>query len=413
MITDSDIRKVYDYIQTHWDDTIRYTPEDTDLVLGMPYPYTVPCAKDERMQNYFYWDMYFTNVGLLRHGFQKTAKNNTDDLLYFLDKYGYVPNGNRTIFLNRSQPPLLSMMVKEIFQNEGDKEWLARAYQTLETEYEFWMNKRAAVKGLNRHGHHASDDELLNFYEVELAYRIPFEPKNERDKVNIADHFLSEGETGWDFSPRFDGRGADFMQVELNCFLHMLEVNNAHFCEVLDNGMSGDWIERANNRKVRFHDHFWSRERGLFLDYDFVNQRHSRIASLGTFAPLWAHIASDEQAASVVDKLSLFEHDYGISVCEKSEQKITFQWDYPNGWPPIFYVTINGLLNYGYHDDAQRIAKKYIDVVVKNFNETGELWEKYNVVNGSIKVKDEYKMPAMMGWTAGVFVYCVDLLEGK
>ena len=93
------------------------------------------------------------------------------------------------------------------------------------------------------------------------------------------------------------------------------------------------------------------------------------------------------------------------------ERQYTYQWDFPNGWANLQYIAIAGLENYGYHSDARRIAKKYVEATVGNFNTTGNLWEKYNVTDGTIKVINEYEMPTMMGWTAGVFVYSVDFLR--
>ena len=122
-------------------------------------------------------------------------------------------------------------------------------------------------------------------------------------------------------------------------------------------------------------------------------------------------MATQAQAEAARRNLSKFEYAFGVAACEKTDQKIVYQWDYPNGWPPLFYIVVNGLNNYGFEEDARRIAEKYVDVVTRNFQSTGDLWEKYNVVDGSIQVKNEYVMPAMMGWTAGIFVFCYHFLN--
>ena len=108
--------------------------------------------------------------------------------------------------------------------------------------------------------------------------------------------------------------------------------------------------------------------------------------------------------------LPRLEYNYGIVACETGERKYNYQWDYPNGWANIQYVTIKGLLNYGYAKDAYRIAEKYSKVITENFKKTNNLWEKYNVVDGSINTSNEYKMPPLMGWTAGVYVYVTQLI---
>jgi len=408
MINSQDIQTVLEYVKMHWQNTVRYEPEDKGTLLGLPYPYTVPCQKEKTMQQNFYWDTYFTNVGLLRQGFQHLAKNNVDNLIYEVEKYGYVPNGNRTYFLDRSQPPYLSLMVREIFEQFQDIDWLKSAFETLRKEYDFWMKNRMTPIGLNRHFHHSTNGELVEFWD-DVKNRLIFKPKSRREILQISSQYLAEAETGWDFTPRFETHCADFVPVDLNSLLFMNEINAVHFCETLENTEKEIWLQRASKRKKLLNKYCWNQEQGLFYDYDFLNKRRGRIASLATFFPLWANLASMEQAKSVVRNLNRFEYEYGVSVCENSNQKIIYQWDYPNGWPPLFYITIAGLKNYGFINEARQIAGKYLKVVIKNFKQTGDLWEKYNVIDGSTKVKNEYEMPAMMGWTAGVFVYCAEL----
>ncbi len=405
-----DIQTVLKYIKSHWKNTVRHITEDIDTLLGLPYPYTVPCQIEPSMQNFFYWDTYFTNAGLLRQGFHELAKNNTDNLLYEVERHGYVPNGNRTYFLDRSQPPYLSLIVRQVFENCGDVRWLKSAFETWKKEYAFWMEKRMTPIGLNRHFHHATDDELIAFWE-DVRDRLIFKPKNREEILPISNQYLTEAETGWDFTPRFERHCADFVPVDLNCLLFMSEMNAAFFCEIVGSDDKISWLQRAEKRKQLVSQYCWNEEKGLYYDYDFIHHRYSQIASLATFLPLWANVASTAQAESVMNNLGRFEYDYGVSACENSYQTITYQWDFPNGWPPLFYITIAGLKNYGFIEQAWQIAEKYLKVLIKNFKETGSLWEKYNVVDGSIQVKNEYQMPAMMGWTAGVFVYCAEFIK--
>ena len=119
---------------------------------------------------------------------------------------------------------------------------------------------------------------------------------------------------------------------------------------------------------------------------------------------MFVGLANDEQAKVAVKNLSRLEEEFGVVTCEKNNDQGIYQWDYPNGWACLQYIVMVGLDNYGYKEEAKRIAKKYISLVEKVFDETGNLWEKYNVVKGNIEVNNEYKMPAMMGWTAGVYL---------
>ncbi len=407
-----DIKLILEYIQLHWKNTIRFEPDDKGSLLGLPCPYTVPSLNEPNMQIFFYWDTYFTNIGLLQHGLQDLAKNNADNLLYQVEKYGYIPNGNRTFFLNRSQTPYLSLVIREVFENCPDVQWLKSAFETWKKEYAFWMNKRMTPIGLNRHFHHSTDEEMVAFWE-DVKNRLIFKPNNREEILQICNHYIAEAETGWDFTPRFETRCADFVPVDLNSLLFMSEINAAYFCEILKIDEQELWLQRAKQRKQLLNQYCWNQEKGMYYDYDFINQRYSQIASLATFLPLWANVASTNQAESVVNNLSRFEYNFGVSVCENSHQKITYQWDFPNGWPPIFYIAIAGLRESGYIEQARRIAEKYLKVCIKNFKRNNDLWEKYNVVDGSIHVKNEYEMPTMMGWTAGVFVFCADFLGTK
>ena len=309
MIDSQQIQAIDDYIRRNWEKTIRFTPEDTGSILGMPYPYVVPCQKDG-FQNIFYWDTYFTNSGLMQHGRLDLAKSNTDNLLYMVDKYGFMPNGNCDWYLNRSQAPFLAMMVYDVYQMTQDKAWLKSAVPILEKEYEFWMGKRGTANGLNRYFHHADAAGLDFFYEDVVIKRVAFfrehPPATQAEKRKIAGDYLAEAESGWDFNPRFDHRCGDFLPVDLNGYLFFYEQIMAHICDELSLLGADEWLKRATRRKSNFDWCCWNSKRGLFLDYDTVNERQSTVASLATFVPLWSRLASHEQADQVVANLPLF-----------------------------------------------------------------------------------------------------------
>ncbi|MDZ7265319.1 MAG: alpha,alpha-trehalase, partial [candidate division KSB1 bacterium] len=307
---------VLEYIRSHWPNTIRHEPNDVGNLIGLPYPYTVPCQHEPTMQNNFYWDTYFTNVGLLRQGFIELAKNNVDNLLFEVEKFGFVPNGNRTFFLTRSQAPFLSLMIKDIYAAFQDRDWLRSAFTTWRKEYDFWLQTRLTPIGLNRYFHHATNAQLLEFYADELKHRPKTEVDTEGQQLAISAHLLAEAESGWDFTPRFEQRCADFAPVDLNSLLYLNEVNAAYFCEILDDPEKQVWLERAQRRLKLIHDFCWNKKGGLFYDYDFVHHRQSLVASLATFVPLWTRLATGQQARMIVSNLHRFEFDYGVAACE-------------------------------------------------------------------------------------------------
>ena len=207
----------------------------------------------------------------------------------------------------------------------------------------------------------------------------------------------------------------------------MFEINFAWMVRELSLQGEPNWTEKANIRKELLSKYCWSEERNLFLDYDFVNQRHSKVACVTSFYPMWAGMATPEQAEAMRNNLSLFEYEYGPTICEKTEQERHYQWDFPAGWPPMYYIVTKALDNYGYKTDARRIAAKYLDLVAKNFinplpldfkskvngvdtTETriyGHVYEKYNAFDGVV-YDAEYPSRPFHGWSYGVYVWCAD-----
>lgn len=382
--------------------------------IGLPYPFSVPQAKGTTFMDLFYWDTYFTNLGLLSLGDLRQAKNNVDDILYLIEKYGYMPNAANTGLLNRSQPPYASMMVREVYERTGDREWLRGAVETLKKEYEFWMTERITPSGLNRHFNSATREELLGFYGYLCSDRFPKMgkvPRTDDEKVKIASNYLSEAEGGWDFNPRFGGVCEECNPVDLNANLYMYERNFAWFCRELGQNGAKSWEKKAKTRCDLIQKLCFEPSDGLFYDYNYVTGQRSGVFSSAVFNLLWAGIPTLEQAASLVENLGRLECAHGIAACEDGERDAVYQWDWPNAWASFNTLAVIGLNKYGYVADAARIAEKYLDSVSAICGRTGQLWEKYNAVTGDIDVKDEYAMPGdFMGWTAGAYLVCFDYL---
>ena len=383
--------------------------------IGLPHPFSVPQAQGTTFMDLFYWDTYFTNLGLLSLGDLRQAKNNVDDILYLIERHGYMPNAANTGLLNRSQPPYASMMVREVYERTGDREWLRGAVETLKKEYDFWMTERITPSGLNRHFNSATREELLGFYGYLCSDRFPKMGKVQRtddEKVAIASNYLSEAEGGWDFNPRFGGVCEEYNPVDLNANLYIYERNFAWFCRELGQNGAKNWEKKAKTRRNLIQKLCFEPSAGLFYDYDYVTGRRSGIFSSAVFNLLWAGIPTTEQAASLVENLDRLECAHGIAACEDGERDAVYQWDWPNAWASFNTLAVIGLDKYGYVADAARIAEKYLDSVSAICGRTGQLWEKYNAVTGDIDVKDEYAMPGdFMGWTAGAYLLCYDYLR--
>ena len=401
--------KVRRFISSHWDECIKENMEDDGTLIGLPYPYTVPAVG--HFEEMYYWDTYFTNKGLEIEGRFAQMKNNTDNILYLVNRYGYMPNGNRTYYLKNSQPPFLSIMVRDVYEHYMDKVWLTGAFEALKKEYSFWMTRRISPIGLNVYDGYlalGADIELANSFKE----RTGFMPDG--NIHDIGRHHLLTCESGWDINPRWDIEGYNFVPVDLNSLMFMFETNMRYFSNELEKDETQMWKERAEKRRILMKK-YMETDSDLFLDYNFVKNKHSKVFSAASFYPLFAGLAEPENAEALVENINRLETEYGILACEKNESEGTYQWDYPNGWACLHYIVISGLDKYGYKTEAARIAEKYINLVEKVFEETGNIWEKYNVVDGNLNVHHESKkkMPAMMGWSAGVYLAALEYIKKR
>lgn len=406
-------QQVVDYIKENWAATIKPPCENVGTLLKLPKPYTTPCIS-HMFQSMYYWDTYFANVGLILSGMAYQAKNNVDNMFYLINTYGHMPNGNRRGYLNRSQPPFLSLMVREVFEATGDIEWLKNeAYPALKREYKFWQERRGTSIGLNRYSADIEEEEKLIGFAGTLRSRCGVEmPEDKQQVIEYGRSMFSLAESGWDCTSRFALDAHKHAPADLNSLLYMLEKNMAYFAEVI--GETADievWSSRAQVRRERIEKHLWSEKRGVFCDVNYETGKLNDVVSCAAFYPLFAGFATQRQADRTIAALSVLEQEYGIACCEKLDDLLYLQWDYPHGWACLHYIVIRGLLNYDRKEDALRIAEKYVSVATQNFEETHNLWEKYNVVTGKVSVTKEYKTPPMMGWSAGVYLYCEKLLR--
>ena len=406
------MESVYKFIMENWKNTLVTKHEDEGTLIGLPYTYNVACIKkDEMFREIYYWGTYFTNTGLILCNNVAQAKNNVDNFLYLVKKYGFVPNGNRTFFLNRSQPPFLSEMVKDIFNNTNDLEWLKTAFDVLKIEYDFWQTKRITPSGLNRYfGDILNKDECVK--DICERYCVA-EPTDEKSRNLLAETFISGAESGWDFSSRYGLAAADCNFVDLNSLLYGFEKNMEYFAEKLNLDEITFWEERAEKRKELMNKLMFNNNILAFNDYNFKNKTKRDFISCAVFYPLFTKLATQEQANTTVKLLEEIEFDFGVAATANYEDIKHLQWDFPHAWPPLQLIIMRGLLNYRFVKDAKRIAQKYINAVDESFIKTNKLWEKYNACDGSVSITKEYATPAMMGWTAAIYLFSKNLIESK
>ena len=373
---------------------------DLENRFGLPFPYTVPSPGDI-FDCMFYWDTHFTNVGLIKSGNIQQAIYNTDNIRHMIQRFGYMPNGTKQHFLEKSQPPVYYRMVWDIYDVTKDDLWLDSHYDSIAKEYDYWMTHRLAPNGLNYYGNTkiSTSQEADGLYEY-WKTRIPgLDAVSKTQAVNVGS---TMGESGWDCCYRFELQGPYYNPVDLNTLLYGLETAMARFSNILGKGEEFLWDERAASRKEKMDMWLFSKEKGFYLDWDYQNQRHSPVVSVASLFPLYLGLAHDPDAVMAVLQNDLLL-PFGVTCTAKSGYNYDMQWEYPNVWAPLQYVAYMACRNAGKPDLADEIAKRYKNLLEQNFSKTGKLWEKYNGITGEV-VNAEYNAPPMMGWTAGVYL---------
>lgn len=399
------------HTDAHWEQTFRDSHHESAGEFPLPFPHTVP-STDPSMWLFFYWDTYFTNLGLLRQRRLAQAVNNANNIIHCIEQLGFVPNMSVRIAHNRSQIPVSAVLFEDIFHQTGDLVWLRRAYAALGREYAFWMAMRLAPNGLNTCGTHADPVTLAEFHDV-ISHRLRDIPAEPVERLQYLRHKMAECEV-WDFNPRFDQCAADFNPIDTNAVLFRFESIAADFAARL--GLAEEealWRARADERRKLIDRYLWNDSRGFYFDHDWARGRQGSVVSSAVWFALWSGVCSKAQAESLVRNLPLLERAHGLVTCAEGSNTSanTYQWDAPNAWPPIQTAAIMGLLRHGYKSEARRIAEKFLLTCARNLETTGRLWEKYNALTGGIDVADEYKMPHMMGWTAGACLHAAEVIE--
>ena len=398
------------YIKSHWQDTVRSVDpvNHEESLLPLPYPYTVPCINNA-CQEIYYWDVYFTDRGLLLSDREDLVRDNLRNFMYMIHTYGFIPNGSRTYYLNRSQPAFFGLMVRDYVEATGETAFLREAYDALVTEYDFWMKGygglRCAPNGLNRYAAHPEDvgeyAGYVGLYHGRTGIAL------EGDTSVCGHHVMAEAESGWDFNPRFHGRCHDHNTVDLNNLLWFDETFLGACERTLGLGDGSAWEAKAEARKEAMLT-LMRDESGVFYDYDYATGQRSDIVSCAAFYPAMVGMISDDQGMDLL--LSKLELAYGLQAAEPCPDG-RFQWGAGNGWAPMQLVAVESLTHVGRRADARRIAEKYVGLVERTFDAGGAVGEKYNIVTGDHNAVGEYGTPEMMGWTAGVYLALAHQLE--
>lgn len=406
-LTPEDVREARAYIEAYWKNLERYHPKDDESLIGLPNKYLVPAFEEGHEFDFnemYYWDSYFMVQGMLDERHKDLVVGILENLLYMFRRYKIIPNASRLYLMGRSQPPFLTSFIWDVFDTyQMDEKWLKRAIETAEEEYRtVWMgeakpNARLVYQGLSR------------YYDINYL------------------HDLAEAESGWDMTTRFGRKALNFVPADLNALLYKYEMDFARYYRHVNNPRTAaKWEVAARFRTEAMDKLMWSNLRGIYYDYNFAKERRGTVGSLAGFYPLWAGMVDQKRAAQMVKSLRRFEQRGGLATTDGQvvqqmvpgalvQGTLPTQWAYPNGWAPLQFLIIKGLLRYGYHEDARRIAMKWLRNNLQWFKEHGVFLEKYNVVSpGKPPVKGVYPSQTGFGWTNAVFEYlCREFIDER
>jgi len=390
--------------------------DETGSLLPLSTSYVVPGG---RFREVYYWDSYFTMLGLQAGGHHDLVADMVDNFAALIDRYGHIPNGNRTYYLSRSQPPFFALMVELQAQHDGEAVLVKRLPQ-LEREYTFWMDGASTLAPGTafRRVVKLGDGSVLNRYWDDLAtprdeaYLEDVETARNsgRPVTDVYRDLRASAESGWDFSSRWlDGkelgsiRTTDIVPVDLNSLLYKLELTIARACKTAKRpDCQKDMTSRAKARRDAMFQWLWEGTIDTFFDYDWRNKRAIDKVTAATVYPLFVGMVSRQQAQRVARTVR--DELLGAHGVATTTEATGQQWDAPNGWAPLQWIAIDGLRKNGESSLAEKIATSWIAENARVYCRTGKLVEKYNVRDSGEGAGGEYPVQDGFGWTNGVLL---------
>ncbi|XP_028689880.1 trehalase isoform X5 [Macaca mulatta] len=372
-------------------------PERFSLIYS-EHPFIVPGG---RFVEFYYWDSYWVMEGLLLSEMAETVKGMLQNFLDLVKTYGHVPNGGRVYYLQRSQPPLLTLMMDCYLTHTNDTTFLQENIETLALELDFWTKNRTVSVSLE------GKNYLLNRYYVpyggprpesyskdtELADTLP-----EGDREALWAELKAGAESGWDFSSRWliggpnpnslSGiRTSKLVPVDLNAFLCQAEELMSKFYSRLGNDSQATKYRTLRaQRLAALNAVLWDEETGAWFDYDLENKKKNQEFYPSNLTPLWAGCFSDpgvaDKALKYLEDSRILTYQYGIPT---SLQKTGQQWDFPNAWAPLQDLVIRGLAKAPLpraQEVAFQLAQNWIRTNFDVYSQKSAMYEKYDISNG-------------------------------
>ncbi|MCQ8241868.1 alpha,alpha-trehalase TreF [Rhizosaccharibacter radicis] len=422
-------RHIKTYIADMWNVLLRQPDREVrwSSLLPLPFPYVVPGG---RFSEIYYWDSYFTMLGLERSGRHDLTVDMLRNMASLIDRYGHIPNGNRSYYLSRSEPPFFACMIDLVAARDGDGVYL-RYLPELRREYDYWMEGADALQPGQAHRHvvRLHDGAVLNRYwddrdtPRDESYREDVETaaRSHRPPAEMYRDLRAAGESGWDFSSRWfaDGRSIEtvrttkILPVDLNSIvLHMEQTLARMYGLKHDTAQQASFEHRAADRARAIRRLMWDPTGGMFTDYVWQDDTRNDAATAAMVVPLFFGLATQAQADATAHTIrARLLRPGGMTT---SDMRNGQQWDAPNGWAPMQWMAVIGLRRYGQDALAEEIARRWIEREIAAYASSGVLLEKYNVRDARTKDDGgggggEYPLQVGFGWTNGVLVNLLDL----
>lgn len=415
-----------EHVRQLWSQLERTNRKDRGSLIAVPHKYLVPGG---RFSEQFYWDTYFIMLGLAADEHWSLIEGMMKNYSYMLFKFGRIPTANRTYFLSRSQPPFFAHMVRILARHKGRARTYAEYVPSLLMEYRFWMKgKREVTEDADLASRLRTvcmpNGVVLNRYYDDKATPRPESRREDSETAELAAtqnkrkvfiDLRAGAESGWDFSSRWfkephkieTVHTTDLVQVDLNCLLYQLETTISDAYATLKQPLLARRFRLlATKRADAIRRYCWNETTQFFEDYNFREGKTSGSLTLAGVFPLYAKVASTEQAAAVARRIELDFLKKGglITTLETTGQ----QWDAPNGWAPLQWIAIQGLREYGYHQLANMIRDRWLNINELVFESTRKMVEKYDVVSAQPGGGGEYPLQDGFGWTNGVYAALYD-----
>ncbi|TRY67949.1 hypothetical protein TCAL_07224 [Tigriopus californicus] len=415
-------------------DEVRENPQLYSIIY-VPNGFVVPGG---RFREFYYWDTYWIVKALLLCEMAQTVRGIIENFLTMVETYGMVPNGGRIYYIKRSQPPFLTLMMKEYIKSTGDLDFLSQHVATLDKELQFWEKKRSVTLTKD-------DQEHLFFvfgtggtgprpesYREDFEHAETFTGKEEKEAFYY--HIKAGAESGWDYSTRWminaqaqnqgtllDVKTSFIVPVDLNAIMYMNYKAMSDFYTQLGDTENAEFhTKKATLLKEAIGKVLWSEEDNMWFDYDLLNDKSRKYFYPSNLLPLWAECFDEANRATVTESSIAYLKSTGTIYCKggvpTSLEESGQQWDFPNAWPPLQHILVAGLLNTKNEEARQmalNIARTYTQCTIFSCPEDAEvchMFEKYDVnATGVAGGGGEYDVQTGFGWSNGVVFEFISL----